>query len=128
MLDAISLATNVMDEDLRKALVNAEAFEELDDNFTKETSITLIIKHTSRNKRRQQAAYDDGLLRELEEHDLETRGKETREGSPLAVVVEDYVMVQQELADAEDLNAYEYDENADTEDEAEPEKELQELF
>ncbi|KAE9350858.1 hypothetical protein PF008_g6238 [Phytophthora fragariae] len=33
LLDAITLTTDVMDEDLREALVNDEAFEELDDNF-----------------------------------------------------------------------------------------------
>ncbi|ETN23950.1 hypothetical protein PPTG_00421 [Phytophthora nicotianae INRA-310] len=33
LLDAITLTTDVMDDDLREALVNDEAFEELDDNF-----------------------------------------------------------------------------------------------
>jgi protein LTV1 len=33
LLDAITLTTDVMDGDLREALVNDEAFEELDDNF-----------------------------------------------------------------------------------------------
>ncbi|KAG7389286.1 Protein ltv1 [Phytophthora boehmeriae] len=33
LLDAITLTTDVMDEDLREALVNDSAFEELDDNF-----------------------------------------------------------------------------------------------
>ncbi|KAG2762510.1 hypothetical protein Pcac1_g25744 [Phytophthora cactorum] len=104
--------------------------------------------------------YDDEQLGELEENDPETRGKETLDGELLAAVVEDYAFVQQELADAEgklgnplrsgnhlkqvledceaERHAYEYDENAETEDEEEPEgpvaraereeKELQELF
>ncbi|KAL3663668.1 hypothetical protein V7S43_011083 [Phytophthora oleae] len=33
LLDAITLTTDVMDSDLREALVNDEAFEDLDDNF-----------------------------------------------------------------------------------------------
>ncbi|GMF49317.1 unnamed protein product [Phytophthora fragariaefolia] len=33
LLDAITLTTDVMDDDLREALVNDEAFEKLDDNF-----------------------------------------------------------------------------------------------
>ncbi|TYZ68853.1 hypothetical protein PybrP1_013104 [[Pythium] brassicae (nom. inval.)] len=33
LLDAITLTTDVMDDDLREALVNAEAFEEMDDDF-----------------------------------------------------------------------------------------------
>lgn len=33
LLDAITLTTDVMDEDLREALVNADAFEEIDDDF-----------------------------------------------------------------------------------------------
>ncbi|KAG3106942.1 hypothetical protein PI125_g13067 [Phytophthora idaei] len=104
--------------------------------------------------------YDDEQLGELEDDDPETRGKETLDGELLAAVVEDYAFVQQELADAEgklgnplrsgnhlkqvledceaERHAYEYDENAETEDEEEPEgpvaraereeKELQELF
>lgn len=104
--------------------------------------------------------YDDEQLGELEEDDPETRGKETLDGELLAAIVEDYAFVQQELADAEgklgnplragnqlqkvleeceaERFAYEYDENAETEDEEEPEgpvaraereeKELQELF
>ncbi|KAL4114262.1 hypothetical protein PRIC2_014585 [Phytophthora ramorum] len=104
--------------------------------------------------------YDDEQLGELEEDDPETRGKETLDGELLAAVVEDYAFVQQELADAEgklgnplregnnlkqvldecaaERFAYEYDEDAETEDEEEPEgpveraerekKELEELF
>ncbi|OWZ02118.1 hypothetical protein PHMEG_00026371 [Phytophthora megakarya] len=104
--------------------------------------------------------YDDDQLGELEEDDPETRGKETLDGELLAAVVEDYAFVQQELADAEgklgnplrsgnrlqqvleeceaERFAYEYDENAETEDEEEPEdaaaraereeKELKELY
>ncbi|TDH74240.1 hypothetical protein CCR75_006694 [Bremia lactucae] len=223
MLDAITLTTNVMDEDLREALVNDEAFEELDDNFviqaaeenvdqedvddfdyeahiaklmdaasgvrpmhrgnitdsedsedddndiraSKQDSVGMAIDRDEAQQALDELfektlaeEYDDELLGELEEHDPETRGKETLEGCLLAAVVEDYVMVQQDLADAEgklgnplrsgnhlkqvlkeceaDRHAYEYDENADTEDEVEPEepiaraereeKELQELF
>ncbi|KAI9905505.1 hypothetical protein PsorP6_014106 [Peronosclerospora sorghi] len=104
--------------------------------------------------------YDDEQLGELEENDPETRSNETLDGELLAAVVEDYVFVQQEIADAEgrlgnpvrtgnrlkqvfeeceaERRAYEYDENAETEDEEEPEDqiarvgrekmELQELF
>ncbi|RMX66852.1 hypothetical protein DD238_004064 [Peronospora effusa] len=104
--------------------------------------------------------YDDEQLGELEEDDPETRGKETLDGELLAAVVEDYAFVQQEIADAEgklgnplrtgnhlkqvleecdvERRAYEYDEDAETEEEEGPEddvargerekKELQELY
>ncbi|KAI9906200.1 hypothetical protein PsorP6_016520 [Peronosclerospora sorghi] len=45
--------------------------------------------------------YDDEQLGELEENDPETRVNETLDGELLAAVVEDYVFVQQEIADAE---------------------------
>ncbi|TDH72699.1 uncharacterized protein CCR75_006049 [Bremia lactucae] len=38
MPDAITLITNVMDEDLRKALAKDEAFEELDDYFVNQVA------------------------------------------------------------------------------------------
>ena len=45
--------------------------------------------------------YDDELLGELKEYDSETRGKDTLEGCLLFAVVEGFIMVQRELADAE---------------------------
>ncbi|KAI9905137.1 hypothetical protein PsorP6_013437 [Peronosclerospora sorghi] len=90
--------------------------------------------------------YDDEQLGELEENDPETRGNETMYGELLAAVVGDYVFVQQEIADAEgslgnpvrtgnrlkqvfeeceaERCAYEYHENAETEDEEEPEDQI----
>ncbi|CEG37896.1 Uncharacterized conserved protein [Plasmopara halstedii] len=227
LLDAITLTTDVMDDDLREALVNDEAFEELDDNFVAEAAqenaelegddgfdydahIAKLMEAASGlvplcrgnitdsededlsdndNDRKnsedyykddeavmdrdeaQRALdelfektlaeeYDDEQFGELEEDDPKTRGKETLQGELLTTIVDDYVIVQQELADSEgrlgnplrtgnnlkqvleecetQRHAYEFDENAETEDEEEPEdilartereeKELQELF
>ncbi|CAH0515549.1 unnamed protein product [Peronospora belbahrii] len=214
LLDAITLTTDVMDEDLREALVNDEAFEQLDDNFViqaaeenlefgtaddfdYDTHIAKLMNAASGvtplyrgnitdseddgfseddeefsdeeaehgdegevPEDRDEAQrvldelfektlaeeYDDEQLGELEEDDPETRGKETLDGELLAVVLEDYVSVQQELADAEgklgnplragnrlkqvleecdaERHAYEYDEDAETEEEEGPEDEV----
>ncbi|KAI9908054.1 hypothetical protein PsorP6_004448 [Peronosclerospora sorghi] len=210
LLDAITLTTGVMDEDLREAIVNDEAFEQLDDSFVLQATAEdfeldgtddfdydahmpsswkqhVALRHSENEdefsdfedeggtevlepedrddaqrvldklfEKTLAEEYDDEQLGELEENDPETRGNETLDGELLAAVVEDYVFVQQEIADAEgrlgnpvrtgnrlkqvfeEALAYEYDENADTEDEEEPEDqiarverekmELQELF
>ncbi|KAI9917136.1 hypothetical protein PsorP6_012368 [Peronosclerospora sorghi] len=206
LLDAITLTTNVMDDDLREALVNDEAFEQLDDSFVLQATAedleqdgTYDFDYDAHIAKLMEAArgvtpfhqdeggtevlepedrddaqlvldklfektlaeeYDDEKLGELEENDPETRGNETLDGQLLAAVVEDYVFVQHEIADAEGRlgnpvrtgnrlkqvfkeceakrRAYEYDKNADTEDEEELEDqiarverekmELQELF
>lgn len=39
LLDAITLTTDLMDEDLREALVNDEAFEEIDDDFMTQAAV-----------------------------------------------------------------------------------------
>uniref|UniRef100_M4BW89 Protein LTV1 homolog n=1 Tax=Hyaloperonospora arabidopsidis (strain Emoy2) TaxID=559515 RepID=M4BW89_HYAAE len=212
LLQAITLTTNVMDDDLREALVNDEAFEELDDSFMMQAAeenvepseaddfdydahiaklmeaasgITPLYRGNLTDsegsgsedddecsdgegydddedeaetlKTRDEAQrvldelfektladeYADEQLGELDEDDPETRGKETLDGELLDAVVEDYVFVQQELADAEgklgnplregnrlkqvletceaERYAYEYDEGAETEEEEEPE-------
>ncbi|CAI5717015.1 unnamed protein product [Peronospora destructor] len=228
LLDAITLTTDVMDDDLREALVNDEAFEQLDDNFMMQAAeenieqgaaddfdydehIAKLMKAASgvtplyrgnltdsegdgsseddkessdeegeyddkvevpgdRDEKQRildelfektlAEEYDDEQLGELEEDDPETRGNETLDGELLAAVMEDYTVVQQEIADAEgklgnplrfgnhlkqvleecdvERHAYEYDEDAQTEEEDGPEddvaraereeKELQELY
>ncbi|KAF4317161.1 hypothetical protein JM18_002610 [Phytophthora kernoviae] len=166
LLDAITLTTDVMDEDLREALVNDRAFEELDDNFVLQAAeeneaegATDDFDYDAHIAKLMEAAngvpkfrgnltdsedeeefsdddddneefsdgevktpqerdeaqrvldelfektlaeeYDDEQLGELEEDDPETRGEETLDGALLEAVIEDYAIVQQELADAE---------------------------
>ncbi|RLN66077.1 hypothetical protein BBP00_00002449 [Phytophthora kernoviae] len=166
LLDAITLTTDVMDEDLREALVNGGAFEELDDNFVLQAAeeneaegATDDFDYDAHIAKLMEAAngvpkfrgnltdsedeeefsdddddneefsdgevetpqerdeaqrvldelfektlaeeYDDEQLGELEEDDPETRGEETLDGALLEAVIEDYAIVQQELADAE---------------------------
>ncbi|KAI9908379.1 hypothetical protein PsorP6_004332 [Peronosclerospora sorghi] len=175
LLDAITLTTDVMDDDLREAL----AFEQLDDSFVLQATAedleqdrTDDFNYDAHIAKLMEAArgvtplhrgnltdsenedefsdfeYEGGTevlepenrddaqrqLGELEENDPENCGNETLDGELLAAVVEDYVFVQQEIADAEgrlgnpvrtgnrlkqvfeecetERRAYEYDENA----------------
>ncbi|KAI9912717.1 hypothetical protein PsorP6_005292 [Peronosclerospora sorghi] len=163
LLDAINLTTDVMDDDLREALVNYKAFEQLDDSFVLQATAedlekdgtddfdydahiaklmeaargvtplhrgnltesenedefsdfedeggTEVLEPEDRDDAQRvldklfektlAEEYDDEKLGELEENDPETRGNETMDGELLAAVVEDYVFVQQEIADAE---------------------------